>query len=310
MVTKCVEIHSHGGKMEDIIEDFIHYLDSVKHTKTNTIQSYRRDLTRLVDTLKKEDIESWSDVTEDRLSAYVAEMTEQFMADTTIARHISSIRSFFHYLVESGEIERDISESLKAPKIERKLPQILTQKEIDSLLLCPDHTTPKGKRDRAMLELMYATGIRVSEIVELKIDDVDFRVNCLDFHKKGEDRLVPFGIHARTAIMDYLMGGRLDLLAGNEDDGTLFLSATDGKSMSRQGVWKLLKKYGRLAGIKFEITPFTIRHTFTAHLLENGADLNVVQEMLGHTDIASTAWYAENKHNYLREIYERTRPRS
>ncbi|MCR5770985.1 MAG: tyrosine recombinase [Butyrivibrio sp.] len=295
--------------MEETIDEFISYLGNVREAKENSLQSYRRDLTRLMIAMRKENINSWSEVTEDQLSSYVSNMNEQLMADTTISRHISSIRSFWHFMVENGELDNDITDGLKAPHIEKTLPKILTEREIASLLEQPDLNTPKGKRDKAMLELLFATGIRVSEIASLKIDDIEFRLNCIDFKSFGQDRIVPFGHHARSAIMDYLKGGRLKLLGDTYDEGILFLSATGGKAMSRQGVWKMIKKYGKMAGIKSDITPFSIRHTFASHMIENGADIQVVQEMLGHIDIASTQKYADNKHNYIREIYQRTQPR-
>lgn len=295
--------------MEEAINEFISYLGCVREVKENSLLSYRRDLMRLMIAMKVENIYSWSEVTEDQLSSYVNSMTEHLMADTTVSRHISSIRSFWHFMVESGELEEDITEGLKAPHIERPLPKILTEREIALLLEQPDLSTPKGKRDKAMLELLFATGIRVSEIAMLKIDDVEFRLNCIDFKSFGQDRIVPFGQHARSAIMDYLKGGRLALLGDAADEGILFLSATGGSAMSRQGVWKMIKKYGKMAGIKSSITPFSIRHTFASHMIENGADIQVVQEMLGHQDIASTQCYADNKHNYIREIYQRTQPR-
>ena len=295
--------------MEEAIDEFIIYLSNVKRVKSNSISSYKRDLMRLLLAMHKEDVNSWSEVTEDQLSSYVSDMNEQLLADSTISRHISSIRSFWHFMVESGELENDITEGLKAPHIERALPKILTEHEVALILEQPDLNTAKGKRDKAMLELLFATGLRVSEIAGLRIDDIEFRINCIDFKNLGQDRIVPFGQHARSAIMDYLKGGRLKLLGDADDEGILFLSATGGNAISRQGIWKMIKKYGKMAGIKADITPFSIRHTFASHMIENGADIQVVQEMLGHADIASTQWYADNKHNYIREIYQRTQPR-
>ena len=159
---------------------------------------------RLLFFMRKESINSWSEVTEDQLYSYVRSMNEKLMADTTISRHISTIRSFWHFMVESGELENDITEGLKAPHIEKSLPKILTEREIAMLLEQPDINTPKGKRDKAMLELLFATGIRASEITRLRIDDIEFRLNCIDFKNFGQDRIVPFGQHARGAIMDYL----------------------------------------------------------------------------------------------------------
>jgi len=157
---------------------------------------------------------------------------------------------------------------------------------------------------------MYATGLKVGEIITLNINDIDFRINCINLGDDYKKRVIPFGNHARAAVMDYLMGGRLEILGDEKDDGTLFLSAITGKAISRQGIWKMLRKYGKMADIKIEITPDVIRHTFTAHMIENGADTIVLQEMLGLSNMSYASGYLKNKNNYVREIYERMGPRN
>ncbi|WP_026508852.1 tyrosine-type recombinase/integrase [Butyrivibrio sp. MC2013] len=294
--------------MHKAADEFIEYQQSVKGVSDSTAESYLSDLENLISFLESDGISSWADVTDDRLVMYIRNLRENMMADSTIARKVSSIHSFFHFMVENGELPDDVSEILRAPKVERGLPEVLTVREINALFEQPDRNTAKGKRDIAILELMYATGMRAGEIISLNIDDIDFRVNCIRLEDKGIERIIPFSQEARTAIMRYLMDVRLDFLGDNIDDGTLFLAVASGKAMSRQGLWKMIRRYGDKAGIGEKITPYTIRHTFAAHLLDNGADIAVVQEMLGHQDKASTKWYAANKNNYVREIYERTRP--
>ncbi len=294
--------------MENEIREFIEYLHNVRHTSENTISSYHRDLVQLQDYLINRGILRWEEVTQDSLSEYVKALAEQHFAAATVSRHIASIKSFFHYLVENGNIENDVAEILKAPKVEKKLPTVMTPAEVDLLLMQPDAKSLKGKRDRAMLELLYATGMRVSELISLKVNDLDFRINCVNCSTGDKQRTIPFGQKAREALLDYLKTAR-DSMLHDHNEEVLFLNCSDGNSMSRQGFWKLLKQYAGKAGIKVDITPYTVRHTFAAHLLENGADLKSVQEMLGHADISTTARYAGNRHNYIREIYERTQKR-
>ena len=294
--------------MDNDIREFIEYLHNVRHTSENTISSYRRDLVQLQEYLIEKGILCFEEVTEDCLSEYVTMLNEQHFAAATISRHIASIKSLFRYLVENGNVENDVAEVLKAPRVEKKLPTVLTSSEVDLLLMQPDGSTLKGKRDRAMLELLYATGMRVSELISLKVEDLDFRINCVNCHFGEKERIIPFGQKAREVLLDYLKTTR-DSLLHESKENVLFLNCSDGQSMSRQGFWKLLKQYAKKAGITVDITPYTVRHTFAAHLLENGADLKAVQEMLGHSDISTTARYAGNRHNYIREIYERTQKR-
>ncbi len=229
------------------------------------------------------------------------------MKPATISRSIASMKAFFHYLQKEHLIENDPSEQLKAPKIEKKLPMILSTEEISLLLEQPSGNSPKELRDKAMLELLYATGIRVSELISLKVSDVNLQMEylcCADGHK---ERTIPFGNVARDALKRYLSDGRPKMIE-DEAEEWLFTNCS-GQAMSRQGFWKLIKYYGNKAGIKSEITPHTLRHSFAAHLVCNGADLKSVQEMLGYSDISATQIYTQMSQGKLRDVYMKAHPR-
>ena len=204
-------------------------------------------------------------------------------------------------------VDEDISDCLRAPKVEKKMPEIMTMNEAVNLLEQPSGDTPKEVRDRAMLELLYATGIRVTELITLKIADLNMQMGYLICKDGNKERMIPFGNKAKTAIFKYLESAREALLVENDTD-VLFVNCS-GQPMSRQGFWKLIKSYAKKAGIESEITPHTLRHSFAAHLVENGADLRSVQEMLGHSDISTTQIYANMNQNHLREVYKNAHPR-
>ncbi len=293
--------------IENRLEEFMIYLQNDKQMSRNTVVSYKRDLTKLVKYLAQQNITEVKNVTVTHLQSYVLYMEKSGFAAATISRNIASIKAFFHYLFKMGLVKEDSAESLKAPKIEKKMPEILTTDEVNRLLDQPKGNAPKDLRDRAMLELLYATGIRVSELIALKMSDVNFQVGyivCRDAHK---ERIVPFGTPAKRALTDYVKNARGLMLADQNSD-VLFTNCS-GKPMSRQGFWKLVKYYARKAGITADITPHTLRHSFAAHLVENGADLRSVQEMLGHSDISTTQIYANMTQNKLREVYAKNFPR-
>ena len=204
-------------------------------------------------------------------------------------------------------LNENLAESLQAPKIEKKLPKIMTMDEAELLLKQPDDASPKGRRDKAMLELLYATGIRVTELINLCVEDVNLKLDFVICRDENKERFIPFGQKAKAAIISYLESGRELLLAENEAN-ILFVNC-NGQPMSRQGFWKLIKRYAKQAGIQEEITPHTLRHSFAAHLVENGADLKSVQEMMGHSDISTTQIYANMNHNRIREVYAKAHPR-
>ncbi len=293
--------------MTQEIEKFILYMHREKHTSENTELSYERDLKKLCQFLAEQDIETVEQVNATVLNAYILYLEKIGRKASTISRNIASMKAFFHYLSREDMIEQDPSENLKAPKIEKKLPEILTIEETERLLEQPSGTSPKELRDRAMLELLYATGIRVSELIHLKMSEINLSlefVTCKDAHK---ERVVPFGNTARDAICAYLENGRPFLVA--DDTCELLFTNCSGKEMSRQGFWKLIKHYGAMAGIEADITPHTLRHSFAAHLVENGADLHSVQEMLGHSDIATTQVYNAINQSRVREVYRKAHPR-
>lgn len=216
-------------------------------------------------------------------------------------------KSFFQYLCQRECWKENPAESLKAPKIEKKVPGILTVDEVDLLLSQPKENTAKGIRDRAMLELLYATGIRVSELIHLTLRDVNLKLGYLTCNQSERERVIPFGTTAKTAVEAYMAWARAELLGGNNSEW-LFVNCS-GKSMSRQGFWKILKGYAVSAGIQQDITPHTLRHSFAAHLVQNGADLKSVQEMMGHSDISITQIYMNMNVNKIRDVYMKAHPR-
>lgn len=271
------------------IDRFIIYLREVKKTSKNTEVSYQRDLMKLAAFLEEQGIQSVDKVTKTSLNSYILYLEKEGRATTTISRTLASMKAFFHFEYSEGKIKKDPAEFIKAPKVEKKAPAILTVEEVNRLLSQPSKETPKELRDRAMLELLYATGIRVSELVHLRECDVNMQVGFITCHDEHRERMIPFGRVARLALAAYLERGRNELLKGQESQW-LFTNCS-GKPMSRQGFWKIIKYYGDKAGIEADITPHTLRHSFAAHLLKDGADIHAVQAMLGHSDAATTQMY-------------------
>lgn len=293
--------------MEKLIQDFVEYLHNVKNTSDNTILSYKRDLLKWVDYMGTLGIDRIEAVREEDLHNFIKYLETKKFKTSTISRNIASIKAFYHYLYKEGLVKEDISQSLHAPKVEKKLPDIMTIEEAVKLVEQPSGDKPKELRDRAMLELLYATGIRVSELVRLKQSDINFNLGCVICKEGSKERMIPFGNTAKKTLQRYLEKGR-DALLVNYGVEELFVNCS-GQAMSRQGFWKIIKYYARLAGIEAEITPHTLRHSFAAHLVENGADLRSVQEMMGHSDIATTQKYARINKNPIREVYAKAHPR-
>lgn len=293
--------------MENKIREFISYLHNEKKKSENTVLSYKRDLAKLCDFLKKQGISDVSKVTETNLNSYVLYLEKEQFAPATISRNIASIKAFYHYLYKKGKVNEDVSENLKAPKLEKKMPEIMSMQEVNRLLEQPLGKTPKEIRDKAMLELLYATGIRVSELISLKLADVNMQMSFILCRDANKERVIPFGNQARSALMQYLEHAREELVT-EERCEQLFVNCS-GQPMSRQGFWKLIKYYAQKAGITADITPHTLRHSFAAHLVENGADLRSVQEMLGHSALSTTQIYATMNHNHIRDVYAKAHPR-
>lgn len=296
-----------GRSMTQDIQNFIQYLHQEKQTSENTEVSYARDLKKMEQYLSAQGIVDASEVTVTALNSYVLFLEKEGRKPATISRSIASMKAFYHYMEKERLIATDPSERLKAPKIEKKMPVILTPEEVTRLLEQPGGNSPKELRDAAMLELLYATGIRVSELISLKLSDVNLAMeylNCADGHK---ERIIPFGSIAKNALARYLEQGRPKLI--EDEAGDWLFTNCSGQAMSRQGFWKLIKSYGRKAGIEAEITPHMLRHSFAAHMVSNGADLKSVQEMLGHSDISTTQVYAQIGQKRMREVYVKAHPR-
>lgn len=293
--------------MDKAIDAFISYLHNIKRTSDNTEMSYRRDLNKMKKFMETQGIADVAEIRSEDLLAFVSDLESQQFKAATISRNIASIKAFYHFLYKEHLVAGDMAKELHAPRIEKKLPEIMTMEEAVSLLEQPSGDTPKELRDRAMLELLYATGIRVTELITLKLTDVNMQMGFIICRDGNKERMIPFGNKARIALAGYLETGR-EALVHDLDTDVVFVNCS-GQPMSRQGFWKLIKYYARQAGIQTEITPHTLRHSFAAHLVENGADLRSVQEMLGHSDISTTQVYAALNNNHLREVYAKAHPR-
>lgn len=289
--------------MEQEIKSFVSYLHEVKKTSQNTELSYQRDLMKMMRFLRTQKVEKSKDVTETNLNSYILDLEKKGMAAATVSRNIASMKAFYLYMLKNGEVATDPAEHLKAPKVEKKVPDVLSVAEMERLLEQPGTRTAKGLRDRAMLELLYATGIRVTELISLHLEDVNWKLDYIICRDRNKERIIPFGAKARKALDQYIQSARAELVGGKECE--MLFPNCSGESMSRQGFWKLLKQYVKQAGIQMEITPHTLRHSFAAHLVDNGADLHMVQEMLGHSDISTTMMYAVR----TRELYAKAHPR-
>ena len=293
--------------MANAIQDYVDYLHNVKQVSHNTEVSYQQDLKMAAGYLEGMDVENPLDATATNLNSYMLFLEREGFSPATVSRKIAALRSFYRYMLEEQKIQTDPTTELKPPKVEKKAPHILTVDEVDKLLSRPDTTTMKGLRDKAMMELLYATGIRVSELINLQLSDIDIKRCFLICREKNKERWIPFGEKTKQALNVYLKHAREVLLKGNDNE-YLFTNCS-GKPMSRQGFWKVLKGYAAEVGITEDITPHTLRHSFATHLLQNGADLKSVQEMLGHADISTTALYANLNMNKLRHVYNNSHPR-
>jgi integrase/recombinase XerD len=288
--------------------DFIHY---EKGLSANTQAAYRRDLQKFVNYLVSERcrVNRWEDVNKKDIINFLSGEMDQGVANSTVARSFSSIKGLYKFMVGEGYIELNPTTDLETPKIRRKLPHVLSIEEVDKLMEQPDVLLPLGLRDRAMLELMYGTGVRVSELLSLQLDDINMMAGFLRCLGKGrKERIIPVNQTSISWVQRYLARSRNVLLRRNQER-TLFLNF-HGRKLSRQGYFKILAQYGEKSDIKKEITPHTLRHSFATHLLENGADLRAVQEMLGHADISTTQIYTHLSKSRLREVYHQCHPRA
>ncbi|MDY2959574.1 MAG: tyrosine recombinase [Hornefia sp.] len=293
------------------INDFLTYIQKTKRVSENTVSAYKQDLVAFKKFLKENRIMTFSQATNTQVVAYLMELKSTGKSKATVNRKLASIRAFYRFLIRGGKIKENPTEGIKSPKISRKGISFLSIEEIERLLEKPDDSV-KGKRDRAMLELLYATGIRVSEIIELEISDVNINmgfVKCSGSH--GRARIVPMGIPAKNALLDYLENSRPALIRDREDEGKSWLFVNYmGEIFTRQGFWKILKQYGKMAGLDEKLTPQTLRNSFAMHMVQNGIDIKSLQELMGHEDIIATQVYFEHMRKRIKDVYDKTHPRA
>jgi len=292
-----------------VISSFLTHVKVEKGLSPNTVSAYRRDLTKFSDFAQKRKL-ALEAVSRDDLVDFLAGLYRQKMDSKSVARHLVSLRNFFRFAQIQELISEDPSVNLESPKIRRSLPGYLRLHEVEGLLTLPDAKTPYGLRDRAMLEVLYSTGLRVSELVGLRVSDLDMKVGCVRCIGKGDkERIVPIGKKAIAMVDKYLREARPKLLGKAAASPTLFVNRRGG-ALSRVGVWKILSAYGRRAGLRVPLTPHMLRHSFATHLLERGADLRSVQLMLGHADISTTQIYTHVVEERLKQIYKAHHPRA
>ena len=292
----------------DLLTQYRQYLLSERQASDNTLNSYMRDLRQLQDYLKLEKKINLDEVTKTDLLGYLEYLRDNGKSPSTVARNIASWNNFFQYLILQNIITDNPAKGISAGKTEHKLPEILTSKEVELLLQQPRAVDAKGIRDKAMLELMYATGIRVSELIALNVKDVNLSSGNIRCFSKNRERFIPMYPYAMSILRQYMDQVRPVMISSSENEA-LFVNMS-GERMSRQGFWKIIKLYQNKAKIKKDITPHMLRHSFAAHLLENGADLRSVQKMLGHSDISSTLFYTQLVPNSIREVYRSSHPRA
>lgn len=292
----------------EYLDSFVDFISVTKHKSPSTIESYKRDVKKYLAFLGESHVLDICGTTKTTILTYLLRLQKQGMANSTISRTLASLRCFYGYMCTMGVMAHDPTTELEAPHVERKLPQVLSMDEVDVLMSQPQCIDDKGYRDKAMLELLYATGIKVSELIALEMADVNLTVGYIQCGQGKNERVIPIGAIAKDAIAKYINHSREHMIKEKEET-TVFVNC-NGTPLSRQGFWKLIKHYQKQAQIHTDITPHTLRHSFAAHLLQNGADLKSIQEMLGHADISSTQIYSQLVNTKIKDIYEKAHPRA
>ena len=284
------------------------FLTGEKHASANTVSSYLRDITQFADWLSAENRGDLRSADAEGVQAYMDWMQSRGKSAASATRFLASVKSFYNYLMAQGIVKQNPAKGIAAAKSEKKYPEVLTSREVELFLEQPQCVDAKGFRDHAMLELLYATGMRVTELISLNMEDLNLVAGFVRCESKGRERIIPLYRTAIKALGDYVREVRPQIIADSQEDA-LFVNM-NGERMSRQGFWKIIKYYQEKAGIQKDITPHTLRHSFAVHLLENGADLRAIQEMLGHADISSTQMYTHVVKNKIKDVYQKAHPRA
>ena len=291
------------------LDQFIDYLENERKKSRNTLEAYKRDIAGFFAFLKKRDIDEPDNVTNTEIVAFLMELKNEGRAPATVNRKMASVRAYYNYLVEKQIISQNPTHNIKTPKVEKKGLEYLSIEEVDKLLAMPDDSI-RGKRDRAILELLYATGIRVNEVIAANVSDVNLRIGFFTCPgESGKARIIPIGRPAKAALEEYIFNSRDMIVKENKEENALFVNYY-GKRMTRQGLWKIMKEYAGKAGLTQKLTPHILRNSFAVHMVQNGADLKSLQELLGHEDISATQISLSVTKNRIKDVYDKTHPRA
>lgn len=294
--------------MNTYVKEYTSFMTEIRHKSLNTVESYKRDVTQYISYLDGTGVTDISSTTKTTVLSYLLYLQKEGRASSTVSRTLASLRSYYLFMMQNGVVKSNPTSNLEAPHVEKKIPKILSGEEVELLLEQPKNCDNKGIRDKAMLELLYATGIRVSELINLDVSDVNVPMSFVRCKGGKKERIIPMGHQAKDALENYINNVR-KYMVKDENETALFVNCS-GARLSRQGFWKLIKYYQHIAGIETDITPHTLRHSFAAHLLENGADLHSIQEMMGHADISSTQVYSRMINSKIKDVYAKAHPRA
>ena len=294
--------------MNTYVKEYTSFMTDIRHKSLNTVESYKRDVTQYISYLDGTGVTDISSTTKTTILSYLLYLQKEGRASSTVSRTLASLRSYYLFMMQNGVVKSNPTSNLEAPHVEKKIPKILSGEEVELLLEQPKDCDNKGIRDKAMLELLYATGIRVSELINLDVSDVNVPMSFVRCKGGKKERIIPMGHQAKDALENYINNVR-KYMVKDENETALFVNCS-GARLSRQGFWKLIKYYQHIAGIETDITPHTLRHSFAAHLLENGADLHSIQEMMGHADISSTQVYSRMMNSKIKDVYAKAHPRA
>ena len=294
--------------MNTYVKEYTSFMTDIRHKSLNTVESYKRDVTQYISYLDGTGVTDISSTTKTTVLSYLLYLQKEGRASSTVSRTLASLRSSDLFMMQNGVVKSNPTSNLEAPHVEKKIPKILSGEEVELLLEQPKNCDNKGIRDKAMLELLYATGIRVSELINLDVSDVNVPMSFVRCKGGKKERIIPMGHQAKDALENYINNVR-KYMVKDENETALFVNCS-GARLSRQGFWKLIKYYQHIAGIETDITPHTLRHSFAAHLLENGADLHSIQEMMGHADISSTQVYSRMMNSKIKDVYAKAHPRA